>query len=172
MMTGLRNQTTQLMPYFFRIPHWVVALAASVMFSQVAAAEYLEVSFRDGTTVGFDLNDRPVVSLGESLMTIKSGTVEAEYKSDTVRTFAIRESTGVSEAVRQGEIRIIYRERDHVSVAGLDCGVTVFLYSANGRMMASAVADDAGDISFNLESYPKGAYIISTNNGQSFKIIR
>lgn len=160
------------MPYYFRIPHWVLALAASVMVSQVAAAEYLEVSFRDGTTVSFDLNDRPVVSLGESLMTIKSGTVEVEYKSDTVRTFAIREGSGVSEAVRQGEIRLIYRERDRVSVTGLDCGVTVFLYSTNGRMEASAVADEAGDISFNLESYPKGAYIISTNNGQSFKIIR
>lgn len=160
------------MPHFYRIPHVVVALAASLLVSPAAVADYLEVNFRDGTTTSFDLSDRPNVSLVDTRMIIKAGTAEAEYESALVATFYIKDGSGIAETVMPGETRLTYRDRDRASVSGLDAGMTVFLYSADGRLIESTSADMAGEVSFDLSSLPKGAYIISINNGQSFKIIR
>ncbi len=76
-------------------------MAAALLISQGAAAEYLIVSFRDGTTTSFDLEDRPVVSLQTPMMTIKAGTVEAEYDCDSVEKFVIGDPGSTAPALAE-----------------------------------------------------------------------
>lgn len=150
----------------------MVAMAAALLISQGAAAEYLIVSFRDGTTTSFDLEDRPVVSLQTPMMTIKASTVEAEYDCDSVEKFVIGDPGSTAPALAEGETRLTYRDRNSASVSGLEPGTRVTLYSTDGKTAASAVADASGSVTLDLSALSAGTYIISVSNGQSFKLIR
>lgn len=160
------------MPHVFRICRGIASVATALLLSQGASAEYLIVSFRDGTTTSFDLEDRPVVSLQSPKMIIRAGSVEAEYDSDSVETFVIGDPGGTAPVLAKDEIRLTYRDRNNAGVSGLDPGSSVILYSIDGKAIATTAADSEGSAWLDLSGLAKGSYIISITNGQSFKIIR
>lgn len=162
------------MSLFSKMPPGI-ALAAALMLSAqaISADNFLIVRFQDGTTTSFNLSHRPNVTFDGNQMVISSEEMETYYDVARVQRFSFGDETNkITPVLTENEVRLTYTSPESATISGLKQGAKVSLFSTNGIMLMDLTADASGVAELNLSSLPKGVYIISVPNGQSFKIAR
>lgn len=158
------------------LKHFALAMVLCLFGGLAAHAEdynVLVIQFADGTMQSYVLETRPKVTFDATKLYVKSQYVDDVYEYQKVQKF-IFETHDISEiqVVRENECRLAFIGGNAVTVSGLAAGCTATLCDTAGRRVQKTKADDAGSVTFNLQSLPTGAYIIALSNGKSFKILK
>lgn len=135
-----------------------------LMFAQKETV--LNVLMKDGTSVFFFLNERPVVTFADDVVKIVSSANEATVKRTLVDKFEFQEKvqTGIEDVEE-----VVSRDRFEITdnairVEGLNPGCVVQLYSVNGLSIMSAVADESGCVTLSLDALASGIYLVNYND--------
>lgn len=99
---------------------------------------------RDGGVVGYELGVRPKVTMTGTDIVLKAGEVVVSYPlSDYVRmAFGRWEFTGMDEL--EGPKALFRLVDDKLLASGLEPGVAIALYAADGLLVWNGVASEAG----------------------------
>ena len=123
------------------------------------------VWLRDGTIHGYDLEERPVVTLGEELFTLVSSETTVEYNAADVLRFtlqdaAINDPVTAIEQPKEDE-NVSYKSGIFTLQGGAPYA-PVYVYNISGRLIDTFEADEAGTLAFSIDAYDAGIYIIKT----------
>lgn len=138
-----------------------LALAGAFAMPCLAESEQsLELQMTDGTLRHIRLAELPRIQLTDLTVSITCGTNVIELPRAEVRGYKIgtHDFSGVSALGADTSIAV---DGMTISISGLKAGTPVWLYSADGRMAASATADGDGRLSLTA-SHP-GTYILRTD---------
>ncbi len=135
-------------------------LIASGLTAMHADEARLVITTKSGTTAEFLIADSPVITFQDNLLNVTGGGSEISVEADAVGSFDFvpSEGAGVDEVMADGS-----------RFSGLRPGTRVQVFSSDGRLTATFIADDSESVSVNLKSLAPGIYIISTPDA-SFKI--
>ena len=134
-----------------------------LMFAQKETV--LNVLMKDGTSVFFFLNERPVVTFADDVVKIVSSANEATVKRTLVDKFEFQEKaqTGIEDVEE-----VVSRDRFEITdnairIEGMEPGCVVRLYSISGQAIMSAVADESGCVILPLDALASGIYLVNYN---------
>lgn len=135
-----------------------VLLCHIVVFAEGSA---LLVTLSDGTTAGYLLSEKPIVTFGESTLQIKSSEASTEYNRADVKhfTFVDAEVLGIA-PLSKGSTVFEFKN----NTVRMD-GAPIIIYTVNGELVKKGI----GTVS--IEDQPTGVYIIKMNN-QSIKVVK
>lgn len=148
-----------------KISNFKRALAAGILIASglmaVRADEArLIITTKSGTTAEFLIADSPVITYQDNLLTVTGGGSEISVEADAVGSFDFvsSEGSGVETVTVDGS-----------RFSGLRPGSAVHVYTADGRLAATFIADDSESASVDLSGLAPGVYIVRTPDA-SFKI--
>ncbi len=120
----------------------------------------LIITTKDGTVAVFPIADSPVITYHDNLLKVEGGGSEISVEADAVGSFDFlpSEESGV-DMINAGGSKF----------SGLKPGDQVQVYTADGKLAATIIADESTSASVDLSSLPSGIYIVRTP-GASFKI--
>ena len=154
---------------------WIGIITSFIMLSPVSAHLTKQsdntqgpfrfyVWLRNGAIHGYDLEERPLVALGETEFTLTTTRMTMTYQATDVLRFTLQDEvpddlspvipvtkTFDNVQLREGTLLI----SDVVPHAA------VRIYDMDGRMMQATKADEEGNLSLSLVSLRSGIYIIS-----------
>lgn len=132
------------------------------------------VWLRDGQVHGFDIEEKPEVTLGETVFSLSADGNRVEYVASDVVRFTLQDAA-VSDpetAVVQPRVEPVARPRFSDGALTVDGGrpnTPVCVYDATGRQVLRQSTDSRGNLLIPLASLRAGVYIISTGQ-TTFKI--
>lgn len=132
------------------------------------------VWLRDGQVHGFDIEEKPEVTLGETVFSLSADGNRVEYVASDVVRFTLQDAA-VSDpetAVVQPRVEPVARPRFSDGALTVDGGrpnTPVCVYDAAGRQVLRQSTDSRGNLLIPLASLRAGVYIISTGQ-TTFKI--
>jgi len=129
---------------------------------------HVVVWLNDGSKTVYLLQDRPVVSLSETELKIKTSTVSASCPLKMFQriTYSDDVNTGISDIVSKAF------EYDGDNLAFVDCNdkTTVYIYTLDGKLILQKKIKENSNI-VSLNSLHSGVYIVKVN-GSTFKILK
>lgn len=127
---------------------------------------------RDGQTFSFGFDERPVMILTDSMMTVKTANTELSYRLSQVSKFTFdAPSAGVGQSQEASEAGISLDDCT-VRISGTKPGATVRLLSVGGSELNTFRADATGCVTFSIADLKSGSYIITTDNSLTYTIIK
>ena len=117
------------------------------------------VNFNDFERITFD---GPVVTVSKT-----DGTSENYNMGDITRIHFGYYNTSVSDNIQTNALR--YLSSDDIEING-SCGTMVYIYDMTGTQLFSTHLKEDRTV-INLSQYPKGIYIVRTEE-QTFKVVR
>ncbi|HEY9543040.1 T9SS type A sorting domain-containing protein [Prevotella sp.] len=145
----------------------LIVLVCSITHLSAQSPKSLIVSFNDGTTQLFALSALPDIKMENNKMTITAGSAVAEYELYKIKSFTFSgTATDIKDIVQQNGLTI---EGNQLIIPGKNADVSV--YSMNGNHVNIMPTRLPQATILNLESLPKGFYIIKAN-GKSTKITK
>ncbi len=120
---------------------------------------------RNGEIHGYDLEERPAVSMGEKIFTLTSSRTMVEYEATDVLRFTLQD------AAVHDPVTNIVQPKDSSDVSFRDGMFTlhggtphapVYVYDASGRLLDMFEIDETGALAFSIATYGTGVYIIKT----------
>ncbi len=123
------------------------------------------VWLHDGTVHGYDLEERPTVTLGEELFTLVSSKTTIEYAAANVLCFTLQDA-----AVNDPVTAVVTPKKDEdvlfknglFTLQGGSPHAQVCIYDISGRLIDIFETDDSGSLAFSTDMYDAGIYIIKT----------
>lgn len=152
------------------------ASAGCFLPNEAGAEEYAEgivLLLRDGKTVGFALSAKPVITTGKELVVRTSlGELSYDY-SEVQRVYWDKVSvTGINSAKADVKGAVVFRiTGGGIEASGLANGERLQLYTTDGVLIDSAENQSGGTAVLPLPE-GKGAYIVRSSSGISYKFIR
>lgn len=133
------------------------------------------VWLNDGTIEGYAIEEKPMVTLGEDILTLSTNTSEVNYEAKNVVCFTLSDAalgdptTGIT-PIPQSDVKVEFRA-GLFTISNGKVGTPVMVYDIQGHLLSSLFVkpDEIQKISF--EAYPAGIYIIKTKTA-SYKIIK
>ena len=131
---------------------------------KLSAIEYttLIVDMRDGSSAMVQLIEKPTITFDGEMMKIVSSKTTLEFSRSDVKKyrFSRHEVSSVEELSLSPQATI---EDNTIVVSGIADGTAVTVYTTNGTVVCSAVAD-GGSCILSLDSLPSALYIVTYNN--------
>ena len=149
-----------------------ILLAALLLpMTAMAANTTLVVELADGQTANYLLQDKPVLTMEGSQLTIKTETVQTSYERSLVKRFFFTgESSGVKE-VSKGALVYKQTDADHLEISGLSQSDRIAIYNAAGVQVGS-VSHDSDKAVVSLSGLQRGIYLVKIGKSQTIKFIR
>ena len=150
----------------------VAAIVAATVTTPLHAEDGVELLLKSGNVITFLFSERPTLLIGESL-TVSCSNRTVAYDYSQVRSLKRASvTTALPHIPNAGSKQMTFRiDENAVEVSGAKPGGRVAIYSADGRMNASAVCGSDGTVSIPLPGQ-KGIYIIKAGGNISYKLIR
>lgn len=127
---------------------------------------------RDGRTFSFGFDEKPVMILTDSMMTVKTASTELSYSLAKVAKFTFDDpSAGVNQPQEASEAGISLGECT-VRISGAKPGTTVRLMSVAGSELNTFRADATGCVTFSIADLESGCYIVTAGESLSYTILR
>lgn len=124
-----------------------------------AKAPQLVVWMTNGDKVYYDLEDLPVTTFNDGKLTIQSNSLYVSYSLAKTLRYTYELSGSNMECVLDNEIHILQRGNE-LAFENLKSGVSVQVFSLNGILIDSKVADGNNQMLISLENYTPGMYLI------------
>lgn len=139
-----------------------------ISFSAISFAqnkEVLSILMKDGSQVCFLLAEKPLITFAGDDVKVVSDTDEATIKRTLVDRFEfVAEMPTYVEDVEEKIAREQFElTRNVVHINGLNPGCKVQLFSINGQMVLSVVANENGSVTISIDSLPSGIYLVNYN---------
>lgn len=146
-----------------------LVLAAFALFQSVASFAYvMNIEMKDGSSAEFLLSQKPVVTYnsGEMLVTLPDGVFS--YSREDVGKITFNESNSVSEL---GAESARFELVDNILILP-DADAHFTIYDVAGHPVINDSLSLGMKRSIDLNTLPKGVYIVNISNLKSFKIYR
>lgn len=147
----------------------LITLCVCFSVLSVSAADRLAVVIyeKQGSTA-FLLNQRPVASLTATDLKLVCGQDTVLYPLTNYLKMTI-EKVGVdTDLDALYEVEAFSVDEQTITASGCQ---HIWLYSSDGKLVATAEADAAGNVSMNIGQLGKGVYLLRTENN-AFKILK
>lgn len=124
------------------------------------------VWLHNGEAHGYDLDERPEVTLGEEVFTLTSSHNTVQYQAADVLRFtlqdaAVDEPDGITTPKAMNDVEF---RKGTLLLAACPPHSSVQIYDTAGRLVQTATTDGEGGLSLSLASLRDGIYIIKTQN--------
>lgn len=139
---------------------------------------YLVLWHKTGEKTGYKLKAHPQVTytdpsggFGEGeVLTVLSSEVRIDYPAGSIKKFTLNSNPdGIPDGIRA--IEADGPAPGTIDVTHARPGSTISIYDAAGHCLAIYTADGEGRVSYSLDAYPQGIYIIKTET-TTFKITK
>lgn len=151
----------------------VLLLAVFASF-QLAQAAYtnddLIIETKDGNTVAYHLNTRPVVTFELTDLVLTSTDVKVQYPVADVKELRFADGTTAINDTKVGDITFSV-SGDMISANGLENGSNLEVYSIDGKEIAKASVDATGKAQVNISDLGQGVYVVKAGK-KSYKILK
>lgn len=132
------------------------------------SVRFLVVNVKDGTKTAFGLAEEPKISFSNGEMCIVSSNRTFSINLSDIQNYAfLEESTGISEVIKDGSVKL---ENGFVVFNSLAAGSKVNVYMQDGKLVKEGKADSNGSTVLDLSSLPKGILILQSNK-TSIKVV-
>lgn len=136
------------------------------------AQNTLTIHQKDGQQFSYGFGEKPVVSFTDNNLIIKSSNVEVNYELANLSKFTFDEKdTGVDEIKYKTDNASIKLDEYTVKISHSKPDITVSVIGSDGKTIKTYKTDTEGYVSFSINDFPDGLYIISTES-LTVKIIR
>ena len=157
-----------------------LALSAAMLLLSLgsyAATPGVTFLFSNGQKATFAFTSKPEISVTDDGLTISSSTSSAvSYSFADVQKFYFEDdiSTGIQqvEGVASAPRPVFNYANGVVTVSGISAGERLDVVALSGSKVNTTKADAKGNASIDLGSAPAGVYVVSTNSGISFKLMK
>lgn len=141
--------------------------------SQSTDSKYgLTLKFKSGEPVSYLLADKPVISFDGDMCIIECHDFKNIFEMKDIDFGSFGSLVSVESAIVEN-LTLDLSIPMEAAVRGLQAGDSATLYSVDGRVLGSAVADKDGVATLDLSDVSKGTVcIISVNNLKNFKLIK
>ncbi len=123
------------------------------------------VWLRNGVVHGYDLEDNPLVTLGETVFTLTTTKLTMEYQATDILRFTLQDEAIVDQVpavpLHKALDNVQFREGMLFLCNGTPDSA-VRIYDTAGRLVRATKADAEGNLSLSLASFRTGIYIIKT----------
>ena len=145
--------------------------------SALAATPGVTFLFTDGTKASFAFSASPKITVTSTGVTLSAaGQEDASYEFSEVQRYYFEDEvqTAVGRIGADGAASrpVFSYSGGVVSVSGLKAGERIRAVSMSGAAVASAAADSQGNAGVDLSRTGAGVYVVSTEGGVSFKVIK
>lgn len=129
------------------------------------------IEFKDGTSVEYELQSKPVVTFLASALDVSTDVASAEYDLGKVAGFHFsKTSTGIRDVLNGQQVKISYLTNYQVVLCGAS-GLRCSLYNAGGYLVSEKQVD-TNDFTLSLTGLPDGIYLLKLSNGCSLKFLK
>ena len=154
----------------------LMALAFSCL-SAMAGVPGVTFLFTNGQKVSFTFASKPEIAVGDNGITISSSnSASVSYTFANVQKFYFEDDVvdaGIQDVKASSDAYPVFSCNNGViTVSGLKAAERVSVYSIGGSKVGEAKADNTGCASVNISDAAKGVYVVSTDSGVSFKILK
>lgn len=139
-------------------------VALGVFASASASDEALNLKMKDGTVHSFELNEKPVVSMGDGKLNVATDAATATYNLHDVSEYSFGKATGIGSV----KTRLASRNGDNLVFRGVESD-RVEVYAVNGTTARAEIHVANGDTMVSLANLQRGVYIVKVS-GTSIKI--
>lgn len=138
----------------------ICILFFSVLLCAQQRAESLMIKLLSGETLSFMLDECPKITFSDTELIITSELYETSYPLADLNnyTFSFKDASGIK-SVESGDDKVLQTE-NMISINGLNPQADIIVYSVNGIIVVSTVADKNGNATVNLSGLPHGVYIV------------
>ena len=127
---------------------------------------YVVVTLTDGTSTTISLSEKPIVTIANGKLVIKTDMAATEFDRANVSRFNfIFDVSGIDGI--ESEANDVYHDGDHLCFSNLPENSLIEIYATDGTLLKRETASGAYKIS--LSEISAGVYIVSVN-GVSTKI--
>lgn len=129
----------------------------------------LNLLFKDGTSICFDLSERILLTFEDSSLIVKSASISTMYELDMIEGYNFGDGTSV-DIRSEAKKTLFYMRQDNgdIRVYGNHRG-QVFLYDISGHKLPSSVKRESDYFRVSLRQLSAGVYVIRIAD-QSVKI--
>ena len=132
---------------------------------------HLAVWAKNGTKVAYALTEEPKVTFTETDMVITAKSVEVNYSLENMARFTY-ESNDESTSINLNTDKECFKlNGETLLFPSLSAKSTIYIYSADGKLVFKKTIQTAGEYSFPLSSLSAGTYLV-TVNGITYKIVK
>ena len=154
----------------------LLSLAFSCL-SAMAGVPGVTFLFTNGQKASFTFASKPEIAVGDNGITISSSnSASVSYTFANVQKFYFEDDVvdaGIQEVKTGSATHPVFSCNNGViNVSGLKAAERVSVYSIGGSKVGEAKADNTGRASVDISDAAKGAYVVSTDSGVSFKILK
>ncbi len=154
-----------------RNPFIFLILGTMLLLCQGAMAQKeLVVMLKGGNKTVFTLASSPVITVSGDEMTVKSDIMQIVFRLEEMDYYSFSDTETAIHDVSKDKGNVRYTD-ENVFLYGLDSAEGVSVYTINGKIIETTVADSQGTAQLHLTSMPKGSYIIKSKT-HSFKILK
>ena len=158
-----------------RLLHLLIPLFALPSAMRADEQHALIISFHEGEPVAIVLADKPCATFINGSLLVETASFSATYLRSDIAGFHFDwydpTTTDIND-VGEDMVRIVFTDKNHVDILGIDPTTPVTVYDINGRRMETYATCHSYGIAIDLTAYPVGIYLININNTQTFKIIK
>ena len=131
----------------------------------LTAARYnhsLIVNLKSGDKVEYKFEADPQVSFSGADMVIKAGDQTVKHAIPDLENLTFTKTVGINDARADKAEIAVSVSKNEVIVEGLQPGMTLSVYTADGRRAASATAAADGSARLSTDGLAPGVYVAST----------
>lgn len=144
--------------------------------SAVAATPGVMFLFKDGTKASFAFSTKPKITMSAEGITLSAtDKAEASYQfSDVQRYYFVAD-------IDNDAVQTIEADKSHpvftcanglLTVRGMLSGERIRVVSISGAVVKASAADTDGTAQIDLSAMASGVYIVATESGVNFKIVK
>lgn len=133
-----------------------------MVFAILAHANYdakLVIKQKSGNETVLALSTNPIITFVGENMKIENEFINISIPIDDVDNYRVDNPDRIDKQVIKPIIT-----KGHVIFTGIPRGTTAYVYTPDGKTKSTQKAHDDGTIDFNIDSFPKGTYIIKASN--------
>lgn len=150
----------------------ILFLAALLLpLSALAAETTLVVELTTGQTASYVLQDKPVLTIEDTLLKIKTETVQTDYERSLVKRFYFTgDFTGLKETTK---VALVYKQTDadHLEISGLSQSDRITVCDMAGRQCGS-ISHSGNTAIVSLSGQQRGVYLIRVGKSQTIKFVK
>ena len=127
--------------------------------------DVLGIFMKDGTSVYFLLEEKPLITFENSDVKVVSSTDEAVLVRSQVDRFEFVADvpTDVEDVQEKVEREKFELTRNAIHLSGLTPGCKVQLFSIGGQSILATAANENGAVTISIDSLPAGIYLVNYN---------
>lgn len=143
------------------------------MFQMIQAqgvSDNLVISTQDGNSVAYSLSTRPVVTFEGTDLVLTSSDIVVRYPIIDVKDITFAEATDNAIGEVKGNITFAING-NRIIAKGLDKGVTMQVFSTDGKSIASAKTNASGEAIIDISKLGHGIYVVKAGK-KTYKVMK